>query len=75
MKITYSPQRDDDGDHDKTYIMSAEGFGRIGKTEKLENSRGHTVKFIFTPYHPPQLTACEARTMTQLKSKILKQLL
>ncbi len=76
MKITYSPQRDNDGKHDKTYIMSAEGFGKIGKAKKFETSKGHTVKFVFTPgpNSPPQLTVCEAPTMEELKAKIRKQL-
>lgn len=76
IKITRSAQYDDDGKHDKTYIMSADRLGRIGKAKKFETSRGHTVKFTFTPdsNSPPQLTACEARTMEELKAKIRKQL-
>ncbi|MCY4032677.1 MAG: hypothetical protein OXF19_01475 [Hyphomicrobiales bacterium] len=76
MKVSYSAQYDDNGEHDKTYIMSAGGLGEIGKTKKFETSKGNTVKFVFTPgpNSPPQLTVCEAPTMKQLKVKIEKQL-
>ena len=77
MKITYSPQRNDDGEHDGTYIMSATGLGSIGTTTKFEGPTGQTIKFAFEPNSSfsHRLTECEARTMLQLKAKILKQLL
>ena len=76
MKITYSPQYDASGQHDKTYVMSAGGFGVIGKTVKFEDFNGQTIKFQFEPEpgSPLRLTACEARTMKQLKAMIQQQI-
>lgn len=76
MTITASPQYDDSGQHDKTYVMSAGVLGVIGKAIKLEDSNGKTIKFTFVPDPncPLRLTTCEARTMKQLKAKIQQQM-